>query len=359
MTIIHFKGRLLAVVVLVLLSTATACFAPQAFDEAAWKLKVQATDAKDLYAPHQKPDGEFFNPWLGQEKSFAQLLRWRFSRNSLPDVEGHEEAPRVPNNGAYLKDKSAPDSLTWVGHATFALQWGGQVVLTDPFFSGYAAIVPRINEAGLSIKAIPEGAVVLISHNHYDHLDSDTIEALNGRVKWLCPLGLADYLRGLGAKDVTELDWWQEAEINGTRFTCLPAQHWSRRFGQSYNQTLWCMWLMQRQGRKVLYAADTGYFKGFKEYGRRWPGIDVVLMPVGAYMPRWFMHYAHMNIPEAVQAFKDLGAKVMVPTQWGVIKLGDEPAAYPIKELKDAAARDPQLAKGLAVLPVGGKMLLK
>lgn len=347
------------VIALMLLTTVSACFAPKAFDEAAWQKRVAATNTKDLYAPHRKPDGEFFNPWLGQQKSFSNFLRWRFSRSSLPDVEGHEEAPQVSNDGAYLKDKAAPDSLTWVGHATYALQWGGQVVLTDPFFSDYAAIVPRITGPGLSVEAIPDGTVVVISHNHYDHLDSDSIEALSGRVKWLCPLGLADYLRERGAEDVTELDWWQEVEINGTKFTCLPAQHWSRRFGQDYNQTLWCMWLMQRGNRKVLYAADSGYFKGFKEFGRRWPGIDLVLMPIGAYLPRWFMHYAHMNIPEAVQAFKDLGANTIVPTQWGVMKLGDEPAAWPIKELKQAAKDDPQLGKGLVILPVGGRMMLK
>jgi len=144
--------------------------------------------------------------------------------------------------------------------------------------------------------------------------------------------------------------------VGGTRFTCLPAQHWSRRFGQGTNETLWCSWLMERGGRKVYYGGDSGYFKGYHEFGRRYPGIDVALLPIGAFLPRWFMHYPHMNIPEVLRAFADLGARYLVPTQWGVLELGDEPAAWPAAVLREAAAERPELVSRVAILPVGGRL---
>jgi N-acyl-phosphatidylethanolamine-hydrolysing phospholipase D len=336
------------------------CLSPRPFDEAAWQTKVEAQDTSTLYANHRRPDGSFFNPWLPEDRPWWSFWRWVLSENSLgPLAERDPSTPTVNNDGAYLKDKNSPDSLTWVGHATFVVQWSGQVVLTDPLFSERAAVVKRKNPPAFTTEAVPDGAIVLISHNHYDHLDSESLEALLPRAGLvLCPLGLGDWLRDLGAKQVREMDWWQSMEINGTKFTCLPAQHWSRRFGQGYNQTLWCSWLMERSGKKVYYGADSGYFVGFREFGKRFPDIDVALLPLGAYYPRWFMHYAHMNLPEVLQAFQDLGAKEMVPTQWGVLPLGDEPPAYPKTELEEYLKKHPEFNKKVKILPVGGRLLL-
>ena len=200
--------------------------------------------------------------------------------------------------------------------------------------------------------------MVVLSHNHYDHLDAASIEALAPRCRFLCPLGLGEFLRKRGARDVIELDWWQTAEIGGTVFTFLPAQHWSRRFGMGWNETLWGSWLLERDDWKVYFGGDSGYFKGYREFGRRFPGIDVALIGVGAYAPRWFMHYAHMDVPETVRAFRELGARYLVPTQSGVLGLGDEPAARPALELERAAAADPWLREWLRVLPVGGRLFL-
>ncbi|MFH1060319.1 MAG: MBL fold metallo-hydrolase [Pseudomonadota bacterium] len=338
---------------------AGGCLAPRPFDEAAWRRQVAAQDPAALMAPHYDPaTGEYFNPWLRQDRAWSDLWRWLLSANSTPAGTPDQGAPVVANSGDYLADPAAPPSLTWIGHATYALQWGGPVVVTDPFFGPRAAIVSRRTPPAFGPEKIPTGAVALISHNHYDHLDSDSVAALGSRVRFLCPLGLAGLLKDTGAKDIRELDWWQSVEIDGTRFTCLPAQHWSRRFGQGVNQSLWCAWLVERDGRKVFYGADSGYFVGFKEFGRRWPGIDIALMPVGAYLPRWFMHYAHMDPAEVMAASVDLGAKVVAPTQWGVLKLGDEPAAWPAAALAQAAQARPDWRGLLAVMPVGGRIHL-
>jgi len=347
------------IMVIIGLAAMAGCLAPLPFDERAWQKTVAAGRPADLYAPHRDTKGRFFNPWLPQNRSSWEVARWFLSANSLPELDkSPSTAPAVQNDGAYLKDPKDQASLTWVGHATFAVNWDGQVVVTDPFFSERAWLVKRLVPPAFGPETIPPGAVVVISHNHYDHLDEDSVKALAAKSRFVCPLGLGGLLREMGAQKITELDWWQSIEIDGTVFTCLPAQHWSRRLGQGYNESLWCAWLLSRGQRKVFYGGDSGYFIGFKEIGRRHPGIDVALMPVGAYAPRWFMHYAHMDMAEVLTAFADLGAKAMVPTQWGVLKLGDEPAAWPAKALGQAMGGDPALKARVKIMPVGGRLML-
>ncbi|MCB2227006.1 MAG: MBL fold metallo-hydrolase [Desulfarculaceae bacterium] len=336
------------------------CFSPKPFDEAAWQKTVAATDPAQLHAPHRNAEGRFYNPWLRQDKSTWDLFRWWLSTNSLPREKGKEyPMPVEANNGAYLKDPAAPASLTSVGHATYVVQWGGQVVITDPFFSDSAAVVSRRVPPPFGPEALPQGTVVLISHNHYDHLDSDAVAALSKRgARFLCPLGLGGLLRDMGATEVRELDWWQSVELDGSRFTFLPTQHWSRRFGQGYNESLWGAWLLERGEEKIFYGGDSGYFKGFAEFGNRWPGIDVALIGIGASQPRWFMHYSHLDVPELFKAFSDLGAKRLVPTQYGVLKLGDEPAAWPAKAIQDYLKAHPREQGKVVLMPVGGRLML-
>ncbi len=342
----------------VLLALLSGCLAARPFDEGAWRERVEATRAADLYAEHRSPDGSFFNPWDPMDR--GSFWRWVASRNSVPELhEARWDTATRANDGAYLSHPAASWSVTHVGHATFAVHWDTQVVLTDPFFSARAAVVKRRVPPAFGPERFPPGTVVLISHNHYDHLDRSSVEALADRARFLCPLGLGDLLRGWGATDVQELDWWETVALGGTTFTCLPAQHWSRRLGQGFNETLWCSWLIERDARAVYYGADSGYFKGFREFGRRYPGIDVALLPIGAYEPRWFMHYAHVDIAEVLRAFADLDADYLVPTQWGVLELGDEPAAWPAEALRRALGdthRD--LAARVRILPVGGRLEL-
>ncbi len=350
--------RWTAALILAALLLGVGCLSPQPFDEAAWQKTVAATDPAKLHAPHRDAEGRFFNPWLAQDKSTWDLLVWWLSRSSLGDLRDQDyPTPTVVNHGAYLRDPRAPASLTWVGHATYVVQWGGQVVITDPFFSNSAAVVRRRVPPAFGTQALPSGVVVLISHNHYDHLDADAVAALGAKdAVFLCPLGLGQLLQEMGARRVQELDWWQSLELGGSRFTFLPTQHWSRRLGQGYNESLWGSWMLERGGETIYYGADSGYFKGFQEIGRRWPKIDLALLGTGAYAPRWFMHYAHMDVPELFKAFADLGARRLVPTQWGVLKLGDGPAAWPATEIRQYVARHPQWQGRVLLLPVGGRV---
>ena len=334
--------------------TFAGCLSVPSFDEEAWKVQVESTNAGKLYDSHQKPDGTFFNPW--DDTARGGFFRWVLSENPLEELEDTvKPAPAVSNNGAYLAAGDESYSVTWIGHATFALKMGRTVVLTDPFFTKRAAIVPREVPPAFGPDKVPRGTIVVITHNHYDHLDSGSIKALANKCIFLVPLGQKEFFKKRGALDVREFDWFEFAEIQGVRFTFMPAQHWSRRFGQGKNKTLWGAWLVQKVGKSVYYGGDSGYFKGYRELGKNHPGIDVVLLPIGAYEPRWFMHYAHLNIEEALIAFEETLGKTLIPTQWGVLTLGDEPSGYPAVQLEKALqGKWARLRDRVKILPVGG-----
>jgi L-ascorbate metabolism protein UlaG (beta-lactamase superfamily) len=334
--------------------TLGGCLSVPSFDEEAWKEHVESTQAQKIYEPHRLPDGTFFNPW--DEMDRGGFFRWVLSENPLEELEETvKPAPTVPNDGAYLADDDESFSITWIGHATFAVKMGDAVVLTDPFFTKKAAIVPREVPPAFGPEVIPEGTIVVITHNHYDHMDAGSIKSLAEKCVFLVPLGQKEFLQKKGAMDVREFDWFGSTEVKGVRFTFMPTQHWSRRFGQGANKTLWGAWLMEKGGKRVYYGGDSGYFKGYRELGKNYPGIDVALLPIGAYEPRWFMHYAHLDIEEALRAFEETMAQTLIPTQWGVLTLGDEPSGYPAVQLEKALeGKWSRLRDRVKILPVGG-----
>ncbi len=242
--------------------------------------------------------------------------------------------------------------VTWVGHATFAVQDGADVFLTDPHFGARALWPARLAPPGVPLEAIPADAFAVISHNHYDHLDADTVERLPASVAWFVPLGMASWFRERGRENVRELDWWQSERRGRWTITCLPSQHWSRRIGQGVNEALWCTWLLDSGQHRYFFAGDTGYFAGFAEYGRRFASIDAALLPIGAYEPRWFMQFQHLDPAQAWRAFGELGAETLFPMHWGTFDLTDEPPDEPPLELRRAIARaggDPGRVAWLAI----------
>lgn len=335
------------------------CLPARPFDEESWRRQVEAAPTQALYAPHRDGDGRFFNPWAPREHDWRSLIYWLLAKNSLgAQAQEAPPTPRVDNDGAQLAGPAAR-GITWVGHASFVVQLGGPPVITDPFFGEYAGPARRVVPPAFGPEKLPAGSVALISHNHYDHLDEPSVAAMGGRAVFLAPLGLGELLGQMGARQVHELDWWQSITVEGTTFTCLPAQHWSLRMRQGYNKSLWCAWLIERDGRRVFFGGDSGYFMGYREIGRRYPGIEVALLSVGAYLPRWFMHYAHLDPAEAVQAARDLGARRLLPGHWGSLKLGDEPVGWLPGELaRLEQQRPPQANPQITILPVGGHLPL-
>jgi N-acyl-phosphatidylethanolamine-hydrolysing phospholipase D len=295
----------------------------------------RAGDTQLLYADHRNDDGTFFTPWAEFERSVTGFLRWKLSRSPYANVVA-PPTPVVENNGSFLSRADEPASLTWVGHATYVIHDGGDVVLTDPHFTKRALIPERLVDPGLPLSSIPATGFAVVSHNHYDHLDAATVDALPSGFGWFVPLGLGEWFRERGRSDVTELDWWQSAKRGQWTVTCLPSQHWSLRLGEGENESLWCTWLLESAERRYFFAGDTGYFHGFAEFGKRFPGIDAALLPIGAYSPRWFMQYQHMDPREALVAHRELGARSMFAMHWGTFDLTDEPPGQPPVELREA-----------------------
>jgi len=312
--------------------------AAEPFDEAAWRRTVENQSVEKLYAPHFK-NGKYFNPWLPMdEKKFWRFLKWRFSKKTpYTEEEKSFRADIVPDLKERIAALPAGDFITWIGHATFIVRLQGEYWLTDPMFSDRALLPKRVSPPAMPVEDLKKlnGRInVLISHSHYDHLDVDSLRALPEGTRIFVPPGLKAFVSSFFPGELRELDWWESLDLEGgIKLVSLPVQHWSRRIGQPTNSTLWTSFLIITPQIKVYYGGDSGYFIGYREIGRRFPGIDYALMPVTAYDPRWFMHYSHMDAPEALRAFGELGARVFIPTQWGTFHLGDNPPGKPALDL--------------------------
>lgn len=237
--------------------------------------------------------------------------------------------------------------VTWVGHATMLIQLPGLNILTDPVWSDRCSPVRfmgphRFVAPPVALEDLPPIHAVLLSHDHYDHLDRPTVQALHRRfgdaLCWYTPLGYREWFTALGVSQVVERDWWEGAALPGGRFEAVatPARHWTRRRPGGTNSRLWCGWAVRHKGAAgdhgpgIYFAGDSGYCPAFEEVGARLGPFRLTLMPIGAYEPRWFMGAAHMNPEEAVQAYRDAGGQgAFVGMHWGTWRLTFEPPLEP------------------------------
>jgi len=239
--------------------------------------------------------------------------------------------PNDPADG-YRFETAEPDpaggnpSITWVGHATVLLRVGGRYVLTDPQFSERASPVRMVGPRRVvppvpALERLPHIDAVLISHNHYDHLDRASVKRLAGQAggppRYFVPLGLKDWFARLGIDNVAELDWWQKLDHQGLELHFVPAQHWSQRTLRDRNLSLWGGWVVRHPTLSFYFAGDTGYSKDFADIRARFGGFDLAAIPIGAYAPRWFMQVQHVNPAEAVQVHRDVNARQSVGIHWG------------------------------------------
>jgi L-ascorbate metabolism protein UlaG (beta-lactamase superfamily) len=235
--------------------------------------------------------------------------------------------------------QAGQSAVTWIGHATYAVQVGGLTVLTDPVWSEkIPGIRARLVPPGVPLEAIGHIDAVLISHNHYDHLDAPTIRRLDRDTPILAPAMLGPFFRQRNFRTVIELDWWESVSIGGVDFGFVPAHHWSRRGLTDTCKTLWGGWVLTTPTTCIYFAGDTAYGRWFTDIAAHHPRIDVALMPIGAYEPNWFMKPVHMNPSEAVQACGDLGARRMATMHWGTFVLSAEPLLEPSAKVRDAWA---------------------
>ena len=287
----------------------------------------------------------YFNPWGAPPRGFGDVLRWKLAGKPEPWPRHVVDAPAPPLPGLEGDRMSA----TFLGHATNLLRLPGLTVLTDPIFSRRASpfswIGPsRVRPAALGIEGLPALDAVLVSHNHYDHLDLPSLKALaaQGVETAVTPLGNGRLLRSAGFGRVLELDWWESAPLGGGRVTLTPVQHWSSRSPFDRNKALWGGFRVEGGGRSAFFPGDTGYGPHFKMIRERCGTVELAVLPIGAYEPRWFMASMHMDPYDAVMAHADLGAGASAAMHWGTFRLTDEGIEAPLRRL-EAARRDADL----------------
>jgi N-acyl-phosphatidylethanolamine-hydrolysing phospholipase D len=335
-----------------------------------------ASPPDDPAAPHHARDG-FRNTTGAQvDKPFSWLLRWKWEawRAGLPQPPRQATPVVAPQLRALLRNnrggRMGQPSATWIGHATVLVQSGGLNILTDPVFGERASPLSfagplRAQPPGIALSDLPPIDVVLVSHNHYDHLDRGSVMQLNarsqGQTLFLVPLGLKAFFADAGIANVIELEWWDVRRVAGIDFQLVPVQHWSARSLWDRNETLWGGWAVFAPDLRWYFSGDTGYSRYFRDTRERLAAherdgtlFDLALLAIGAYEPRWFMREQHMDPAQALQARSDLGARRAIGIHWGTFQLTDEALDQPPRDLAAARGRQGVAEQDFFVLPIGG-----
>lgn len=276
-------------------------------------------------------------------KSFADVLKWMVNRE-----QGEwSKIPQEDVTFGKISENRVEDSvqvITFVNHSTFLIQTDGLNILTDPIWSDRAspfnfAGPKRMRPPGIKFEDLPEIDMVLISHNHYDHLDLPTIKRLEEKYspQFIVPLGVDLFLKNKGIGNVVDLDWWEEEHIlEKIRIAAVPAQHFSGRGLFDRDKTLWCGYVIQSENGNIYFAGDTGYGDFFKDIAKKFEPVKTALIPIGAYKPRWFMKPMHVNPTEAIQVHKELNAELSIGMHFNTFPLADDGQNDPVNDLSKA-----------------------
>ncbi|MFW2421336.1 MAG: MBL fold metallo-hydrolase [Porticoccaceae bacterium] len=332
-----------------------------------WLLIAPFTCAEPSIAADFKPaqldsHGRFENnPKIEKNAPLAVTLPF-FARRFATNFRSGDGAPaHTPNDGVALRANTGTPTVTWVGHSTLFVQIEGVNFLTDPIWSNTPSPVPFLGPsrwvaAGIAIADLPSIDFVVISHNHYDHLDLPTLKILaqrNPQTQFLVPLGNRQLLEKNGINQVHEFNWGDQIKIKGITVHCLPAQHWSKRGIADTRKTLWASWAVIGEQRRFYFSGDTGYFEGFKYIGDKLGPFDLAAVPIGAYEPRAMMRTSHTNPEEALQAAVDLRANKAIGIHFGTFDLSDEALEEPPQRFKAAALESTLGIKNAWIFNVG------
>ena len=303
-------------------------------------MSCSSTEFKNPYnAPFDGTKFENLEPF--PPNSFLTLLKWKLFKNDRKEWPEWIDLPV----GEKPKERTAKGEIiyTVVNHATVLLQVDGVNILTDPIWSERTSPVSflgpkRVHRPTIKFEDLPPIDLVVISHNHYDHLDIPTLKRLSDRYspKILVGLKNGELLKNEGIKNFIEMDWHQELEYKDLKITFMPNQHWSARGLFDKFETLWGGYIVESDKGQIYFAGDTGYGKFFKEIKKSFSNIILSFLPIGAYEPRWFMKPAHINPQEAVQGHEELGSRHSVGVHFGTFQLTDEGRDEPVEALKKA-----------------------
>jgi len=276
-------------------------------------------------------------------RGFGDILKWKVVRKSDPRADDYAELdlirPASREGGAAALANGDPCAV-WIGHASWGLRLGGQLIVIDPVFStALSGVVKRLVPPAFPIAELPAPDLVLVTHDHRDHLDFPSIAKLPDTATFIVPLGNGPRIKHA---NVVELDWWQTHVHGSLKITLVPSRHWSMRMPWNRNATLWGGYIIESPEGIAYHSGDTATGDHFAEIGAKFPGITWAMLPIGAYSPRWFMSSQHVNPEEAVAGFDALGAQNFLAMHWGTFKLTDEPVGEPRKRILELwRDRDP------------------
>ena len=308
-------------------------------DTATYSFNPELSFVKDGYRGNRKIDGHFVNGDTDEKMPVSNALKWTFSRNPQRKEKRNENFKLSYSHiEQFLADG---DYIVWLGHASFFIQIAGKRIVTDPCFFNLMPFTKRKTALPCSPDSLNQIDYLLISHDHRDHFDKKSVEILvlnNPDMEALIPLEGSRLFDGKKLQSVKrqEAGWYQQYSVTDSlRIVFLPAKHWGRRGLNDFNRTLWGSFLIIAKNKKIFFAGDTAYDgQMFKDIGDLFGDVDICMLPVGAYMPQYFMKWAHTNPEEAVQAFLDLNGKCFIPMHYGTYDLSDEPLGEPLRRLE-------------------------
>ena len=277
---------------------------------------------------YNTPNEQYHSVWWPSFKMYMYSM-YNWYKSSLSEIEKWRIQAQVPLKSEILK-------ITWIGHATFLIQIGGINIVTDPVFGHASWLFRRILPPGIHQHQLVPIDIVLLSHNHWDHMDSQSIYALAcNNPLFLVPQGLVHWFQKRKIKRVKEFMWWEyyDIGISNVRITFLPAWHWSQRALFDRNKSLWGSWLIQCDDQLVYFAGDTAYSNHFREIGAEYKNITVALIPIGPCEPEIWLSHSHLNAERAGEAFIDLQAKMCIPMHWGTFYFGNDHFLLPVEKL--------------------------
>ena len=302
---------------------------------------------------------KFINPGNVSAKGFPDLIKFLVGRDQGPWTKNYEtfvgKKPKAPEKGQV--------KITFVNHSTFLIQWEKYNILTDPVWSDRCSpfnfVGPqRMRPPGLRFEDLPQIDLVLLSHNHYDHLDISTVIRLEKAFQptFVVPLGVSDYLKKNDIENTVELDWWEKTNQKPV-ITAVPAQHFSGRGFYDRDKSLWCGYVIEFQNKKIYFAGDSGYGSFFKDIGKKFGPMDISMIPIGAYLPAWFMSPIHVSPQESIKIHKDVNSKQSIAMHFGTFPLADDGMGRAEKDLM-ATLKKTRTSQESFLIPDEGKPLV-